>query len=417
MSETAPILPPTLQPLEPSGLLRASRATYRLNRRRLLASVLPVYIGLTLLGALNALLLVDEGGADSSDGATVIAAALVVAGAFWTIPAVARALDDSRRGATPPLRLQLLSAFSRLNTLSALLLVSAIAAVLFPTLVVARWALAVPVAVIEGTTVREACRRSWRLTRRRTWRTLGLLAVTLAVVGGASAGALAAGFAVAGLLDVSSEWTFMLSLVASLVVAIVPLTLVSARVGTLWMLHYYRQIERTGLAAPVRVPKGAGPGAGPDATAGVGPGAAAAEPAGWWRRASAIVIDLVIVLLVTGGVTGIVDAAAGRTWNAGALTATGAGVGLAVWLAYSTVLVGWLGQTIGKLAAGIAVVRDDTGGPAGFRLAAGRELARLFLCVIPLGTVVDHLSALAVARNRTWHDRAAGTAVVRQRAE
>lgn len=414
MSETAPILPPTLQPREPSGLLRASRATYRLNRRRLLASVLPVYVGLTLLGALNALLLVDEGGADSSDGATMVAAALVVAGAFWTIPVVARALDDSRRGAAPPLRRQLLSAFSRLNTLSALLLVSAVAAVLFPTLVVARWALAVPVAVIEGTTVREACRRSWRLTRRRTWRTLGLLAVTLAVVGGASTGALAAGFAVAGLVDVSSEWTFMLSLVASLVVAIVPLTLVSARVGTLWMLHYYRQIERTGLvAAPVRVPRGAGP----DAAAGGGPGVAAAAPAGWWRRAFAIVIDLVLVVLVAGGVTGIVDAAAGRTWSASALAATGVGVGVGVWLAYSTVLVGWLGQTIGKLAAGIAVVRDDTGEPAGFRLAAGRELARLFLCLIPLGTVVDHLSALAVARNRTWHDRAAGTAVVRRRAD
>jgi hypothetical protein len=402
VSETVPIQPPARAAPEPNGLLRESRAAYRAHRRRLLAVVLPVYSGLTLLGALNALLLVDEGGTDSSDSATVIAAALVLAGAFWTIPAVARALDDGRRGVTAPLRAQLVAAFSRLNTLSGLLLVSAAAAALFPTLLVARWALAVPVAVIEGATVREACRRSWRLTRRRTWRTLGLLVVTLVVVAAASAGALAAGFAVAGVLDVSGEWTFMLSLVISLAVAVVPLTLVSARIGTLWMLHYYRQIERTGLSAPTQ----------PTATGLAG--AVPAQPAGWWRRALAILVDLAVVGLVAGGLTGIVDAAAGRTWTSGVLLAAGSGVSLAVWLVYTTVLVGWQGQTIGKLAFGITVVRSDTGAPAGYRLAATRELARLFLCLIPLGTIVDHLSALSVAGKRTWHDRAVGTAVVRR---
>ena len=65
VSEPAPTLPPALQPPVTPGLLRASRATYRLHRRRLLASVLPIYVGLALLGALNALLLVDEGGNDS----------------------------------------------------------------------------------------------------------------------------------------------------------------------------------------------------------------------------------------------------------------------------------------------------------------------------------------------------------------
>lgn len=407
MSETAPIHPPAWPAPEPTGLLRESRAAYRAHRRRLLASVLPVYVGLTLLGALNALLLVDETGADGAGSATTIAAVLVLAGAFWTIPAVARALDDGRRGATPPLRAQLLAAFGRINTLSGLLLVSTVAVALLPTLLMARWALAVPVAVIEGTTVREACRRSWRLTRRRTWRTLGLLVVTLVVVAAASAGALAAGFAVASVLDVSGEWTFMLSLVISLAVAIVPLTFVSARIGTLWLLHYYRQIERTGLTAPVRPATASVPGA--------VPGAVAAEPAGWWRRAFALLIDIAVVGLVAGGLTGIVDAASGRVSSTGAVAAAFIGSSLAVWLVYTTVLVGWQGQTIGKLAFGIAVVRDDSAEPAGYRLAAARELARLFLCLIPLGTVVDHLSALSVVRKRTWHDRATGTAVVRRR--
>lgn len=396
MSETAPT--------PPEGLLRASRATYRAHRRRLLATVLPVYAGLTLLGALNALLLVDETGADGADTATTTAAVLVLAGAFWTIPAIARAIEDGRRGVTPPLRAQLLAAFARINTLSGLLLVTTLAIVLLPTLLVARWALALPVAVVEGATVRQACRRSWRLTRGRTWRTLGLLVLTLVIVGGASAGALAAGFAVAGELDVSGEWTFMLSLVVSLAVAIVPLTLVSARVGTVWMLHYYRQIERTGLAAPTH-----------DETE-TTPDAAACEPAGWWRRALGLLIDVLVAGLVTGGLAGILDAASGRSWSTGAIAAATAGIGLAVWLAYTTVLVGWQGQTIGKLAFGITVVCDPGGEPVSYRLAAKRELARLFLCLIPLGTVVDHLSALSVARKRTWHDRAVGTAVVRRRA-
>ena len=126
MSETAPtppaswpdpaLPPPPVAPAAPlpgalsDGLLRASRATYRAHRRRLLATVLPVYAGLTLLGALNALLLVDEAGADGADTATTTAAVLVLAGAFWTIPAIARAIDDGRRGVTPPLREQRQSA-------------------------------------------------------------------------------------------------------------------------------------------------------------------------------------------------------------------------------------------------------------------------------------------------------------------
>ena len=68
-----------------------------------------------------------------------------------------------------------------------------------------------------------------------------------------------------------------------------------------------------------------------------------------------------------------------------------------------------------KLSFGIAVVRDPGGEPVRYRLAAARELARLSLCLIPLGTAVDHLSALSVVRKRTWHDRATGTAVVRRR--
>ena len=398
---SAPALPPPPAPA-PAGLLRASRAAYRAHRRRLLAVVLPVYAGLTLLGGLNALLLVDEAGADGADTATSIAAVLVLAGAFWTIPAIARAIDDGRHGVTPPLRAQLLAAFARINTLSGLLLVMTVAVALLPTLLVARWALAMPVAVIEGASLRQACRRSWRLTRGRTWRTLGLLVLTLAVVTGASAGALAAGLAAAGGLDVSGEWTFMLSLVVSLAVAVVPLTLVSARVGTAWMLHYYRQIERTGLAAPTR-----------DETEAVA-AAASWGPAGWWRRALALLIDVLVAGLVTGGLTGILDAAAGRAWSTGVVAAATVGVGLAMWLAYTTVLLGWQGQTIGKLAFGITVVRDPGGEPVGYRLAAKRELVRLLLCLIPLATVVDHLSALSVARKRTWHDRAVGTAVVRR---
>lgn len=432
------------------GLFRASRTEFGRHRRRLLELVGPVYVALTVLGALNALLLVDESGADSTASATVIATALVVAGAFWTLPVVARGLADGRAGERPRLRSQLLASYRRVNTLSWLLLLSAVALILLPTVLVARWALAVPVAAAEDATVKQACRRSWRLTRGRLWRTLWLLVLTVAVVAGAASGALVAGFEAAGALDVSDEWTFMLSLVVSLAVAIVPLTLVSALVGVVWMTWYERQLLRTGAAAPER-PEATAAGMAPrqpvlgampwaavaDAgTAAVAPdgGAAAAGavpvallpeaaatrtalvPAGFWRRGLAFLIDVAVVGLVGGGISGIVDAATGRTLGSGAMTGIVLGILAACWLVYSTALLAWLGQTIGKLALGVTVVDDTTGEHVGARAALGRELARLGLGFIPLAPLVDHLSALQVARKRTWHDRAAGTAVVRRAA-
>jgi len=68
------------------------------------------------------------------------------------------------------------------------------------------------------------------------------------------------------------------------------------------------------------------------------------------------------------------------------------------------------------VALGIAVVDDTTGERVRARPALRRELARVGFLLIPLAPLVDHLAALRVARKRTLHDRAAGTAVVRRAA-
>jgi uncharacterized RDD family membrane protein YckC len=68
------------------------------------------------------------------------------------------------------------------------------------------------------------------------------------------------------------------------------------------------------------------------------------------------------------------------------------------------------GQTLGKKALGIRVVRKSNGAPVGYGLAIGRFLAR-FLDAITLG--LGLLWAAWDPLHQTFHDKAAGTLVVR----
>ena len=68
------------------------------------------------------------------------------------------------------------------------------------------------------------------------------------------------------------------------------------------------------------------------------------------------------------------------------------------------------GQTLGKKAMGIRVVRKSNGGPLGFGLAIGRYLAR-FVDAITLG--LGLLWAAWDPLHQTFHDKIAGTLVVR----
>jgi uncharacterized RDD family membrane protein YckC len=70
------------------------------------------------------------------------------------------------------------------------------------------------------------------------------------------------------------------------------------------------------------------------------------------------------------------------------------------------------GHTVGKMATGIRVVRQSNGAPIGYGLAVGRTLAR-FLDAITLGIPLGLLWAIWDPQRQTWHDKLAGTMVVR----
>jgi uncharacterized RDD family membrane protein YckC len=82
--------------------------------------------------------------------------------------------------------------------------------------------------------------------------------------------------------------------------------------------------------------------------------------------------------------------------------------------AYDIILETWnRGRTVGKLAAGLRVVRAG-GEPEGFLTAAVRNFLRI-VDFLPAFYVVGVISILATSRNQRLGDLAAGTLVVRER--
>ncbi|TDQ54292.1 RDD family protein [Actinorugispora endophytica] len=72
------------------------------------------------------------------------------------------------------------------------------------------------------------------------------------------------------------------------------------------------------------------------------------------------------------------------------------------------------GRTAGKFLTGIRVVDVATGRPPTVWNAAKRTLVRLAVQLVPFGQVANALIALQDPRSiRTWHDKAAGTWVIR----
>ena len=68
------------------------------------------------------------------------------------------------------------------------------------------------------------------------------------------------------------------------------------------------------------------------------------------------------------------------------------------------------GQTLGKKAVGTRVVRQSNGAPLGYGLAIGRFFARI-LDSFPF--MLGLLWAIWDSQHQTWHDKIAGTLVVR----
>jgi uncharacterized RDD family membrane protein YckC len=147
-------------------------------------------------------------------------------------------------------------------------------------------------------------------------------------------------------------------------------------------------------SAPYVVPHGAG---------------AAHRPAGWWARVGATILDAIVMVLAALVVGLPVAAAAGG--DAG--YAAGTLVYVAAVLFYAPVMLAAAGgQTLGKRAAGVAVINAD-GTSIGFGRAFVREtLIKLgFGIVWPVG-LLDDLWPLWQRENRALHDLTIRTRVV-----
>ena len=138
------------------------------------------------------------------------------------------------------------------------------------------------------------------------------------------------------------------------------------------------------------------------------------EYVGFWARVGAALIDTVLVLVVT---LPILVAIYGWASFDGAQTGFAAGIVdfLLSWVAPAVAVVAfWLYKqaTPGKMAISASVVNAKSGNTMTVGQSIGRYLA-YFVSTIPLG-----LGLIWVAfdpRKQGWHDKLAGTVVVRSR--
>lgn len=152
----------------------------------------------------------------------------------------------------------------------------------------------------------------------------------------------------------------------------------------------------------------------PPAGAAVGSRYAAPEPAGWWARVGAALLDSIVVLVTVfvlafaGGA--VVGLSGGDEPDAGAGSTLFTVVFVAAAVLYAPVMLALNhGRTWGKQACGIRVVNRDYA-PIGFGRALLRELpAKGILSVIPL---IDPLWPLWESEKRALHDLVVATRVV-----
>jgi uncharacterized RDD family membrane protein YckC len=137
------------------------------------------------------------------------------------------------------------------------------------------------------------------------------------------------------------------------------------------------------------------------------------RPARFPSRALAVILDLmvamfawIIVMVLLFATMETIDDAAGAAISLGSFLLIPIGGPIAV-EALSR------GRSLGKLALGLRVVRDD-GGPIGFRHALVRGLIGMFEIVLTSG-IVACVASLASERGRRLGDVFAGTLVVRER--
>ena len=147
----------------------------------------------------------------------------------------------------------------------------------------------------------------------------------------------------------------------------------------------------------------------------------------WWQRAVALLLDGLIVG-IPGVIVLVIFSSIDRkttlvsngfitytqTTSNGAYVALGFVFFYALWFAYYVLLNGGpRGQTVGKMALGIATRGEDGTSRLGYGRAAVRWLIVL-LCSLGFGILLllDYLSPLWDSRRQAWHDHAAKSVVI-----
>jgi uncharacterized RDD family membrane protein YckC len=145
------------------------------------------------------------------------------------------------------------------------------------------------------------------------------------------------------------------------------------------------------------------------------------EFAGWFQRVGASLIDGVISAVVPSIFYGIAAATSETSVDAfGTPTSEPTGLGVllifigmiaqfGIWFWNRVWRQGRTGQSLGKSALGIRLIREGTGQPAGAGLTVGREFAHILDSFFYLG----YLWPLWDEKKQTFADKICGTLVVR----
>jgi hypothetical protein len=226
--------------VSPSGVIGQAWELYKAHWRHLLPIALVVYVLISLLAFLLAVLLGWVG--------VVVGALVSLAGVFWLQGALVIAIDDVRDGrADLSIQETLGRVRPRLNTLtlagllaSAAIFIGLLLLIVPGLILITIWLLIVPAIMLEGRGVFESFGRSRELVRGHGWNVFGVIVFTVAIVLAISIGV--------EILEraIDSAW-------ASLFLDIAHQTVTAPFLALAWTITYYelRGLKEVALAPAV----------------------------------------------------------------------------------------------------------------------------------------------------------------------